>query len=89
MSASSATTGGPSPPSETYKTQIAEVERIVGRLQTCDDVDEALALYEDAVQRLRRCDDRLKHAMGRFEELKQMDDPPTAENATRGGGSRE
>ena len=52
-----------------YADHIREVEKILSKLQTCDDVDDAIKLYEDASTRLKVCEEKVEEAKGRFTEM--------------------
>ena len=45
---------------------------MIHHLQTCDDVDEALALYEKANDLIKECNAQIDFANGRFEEISRQ-----------------
>tara|TARA_B110000046_G_scaffold164046_1_gene179353 strand:+ start:4621 stop:4821 length:201 start_codon:yes stop_codon:yes gene_type:complete len=54
-----------------YSDALKRVERVVQMMQTCDDVDEAILMYEEAVKLVQQCQERLDQAQGRFEEIRR------------------
>lgn len=55
----------------TYASRIDTVNRLIGSLQTCDDVEEAIKMYEEAETHLKKCEQMIESAKGRYEELTQ------------------
>tara|TARA_B110000046_G_scaffold169754_1_gene189131 strand:+ start:457 stop:669 length:213 start_codon:yes stop_codon:yes gene_type:complete len=53
----------------TYASRIETVNRLVGSLQTCDDVEEAIKMYEEAETHLSKCEQVIESAKGRYEEI--------------------
>ena len=63
MAAKSAPQGGSSSPAPEFGAQLARLEEIVRRLEAEGvDLDEALALFEEGVERLREARERLARA---------------------------
>lgn len=54
-----------------YSDRISEVETIITKLQTCDDVDDAIKLFETASQHLKQCEQKIEEAQGKFEKIMQ------------------
>lgn len=54
---------------KTYGTLIKEAEDTIRKLQTCDDVDQALELFELATENLNNCELRIEAAKGKFEKI--------------------
>lgn len=54
-----------------YASRIQEINRLTGLLQSCDDVEEAIKIYESAEAHLRECERTLESAKGRYEEIIQ------------------
>ena len=57
-----------------YSDHIDFVEKAIKRIQSCQDIDEALELFEKASERVQICEKKLEDAKGTFEKLKS-DDP--------------
>lgn len=54
---------------EKYSVLIKTVEETIKKMQSCDDVDEVLKMYEDASQNLKQCEKKLDNAKGKFEKI--------------------
>lgn len=54
---------------EKYSVLIKTVEETIKKMQSCDDVDEVLKMYEDASQNLKQCEKKLDNAKGKFERI--------------------
>jgi exodeoxyribonuclease VII small subunit len=52
-----------------YSEIIQEVESILQKLQKCEDVDDAMQLFNDATEQLKICETRLANAKGTFEKI--------------------
>ena len=52
-----------------YSELVSEVDELMRKMQTCEDVDDALSMYEAALERLTECETRLKRAEGRITEI--------------------
>ena len=52
-----------------YGALIKTVEETIKKMQSCDDVDEILTMYECASQNLKECEKKLEYAKGRFETI--------------------
>lgn len=52
-----------------YSERVKTVEHIISELQTCDDVDDAIALFERASEHLKECERKLEHAQGKFNKM--------------------
>ena len=55
-----------------YSEHIKDVENAIKKLQSCDDVDEALNLFEQASTSLDLCQAKLDDANGKFELIKDL-----------------
>lgn len=53
-----------------YSDALKRVESVVKAMQVCEDVDEALTMYEEAIQLVAQCQARLDSAQGKFEEIR-------------------
>ncbi len=53
----------------TYTTHMKEVDKLLTKLQACEDVDEALQLFEEANRRIKACEAKIENAKGRFTEM--------------------
>lgn len=53
----------------TYASRIDTVNRLIGSLQTCEDVEEAIKMYEEAEAHLKECEQIIQSAKGRYEEI--------------------
>ena len=56
-------------PELTYMKLMNEVDEIVRNLQKCNDVDEAMRLFEKGTESLKMCEKRIEAARGKFVEL--------------------
>ena len=45
------------------------MNRLIDTLGTCDDVEEAMKMYEEAETHLRECECAIESAKGRYEEV--------------------
>lgn len=53
-----------------YSDSIKRINEIVNVLQRgCDDVDEAISLFEEGQAQIRSCEEKIEQATGRFQEL--------------------
>lgn len=52
-----------------YSDRIKEVEKIVTNLQSCEDVDDAMDLFERGCEHLLKCKEKIESAKGRYEEI--------------------
>ncbi len=52
-----------------YSELTKEVERTIKQLQGCDDVDQAVELFERASTYLSLCEAKLEAAKGKFEKM--------------------
>ena len=55
-----------------YSEHIKDVENAIKKLQSCDDVDDALNLFEQASTSLDLCQAKLDDANGKFELIKDL-----------------
>lgn len=55
-----------------YSEHIKDVETAIKKLQNCDDVDDALDLFEQASTSLDLCQAKLDAAKGKFEVIKEL-----------------
>lgn len=53
-----------------YSDALKRVESVVQAMQGCEDVDEALTMYEEAIRLVAQCQARLDSAQGKFEEIR-------------------
>lgn len=53
----------------TYAANLKKIEQIVKQLQTCDDVDVAVEMYESGQQLISDCKDRIDHAKKKYETM--------------------
>lgn len=53
-----------------YSEHIKKLNSILHKLQTCEDVDEAVDLYQSGCEHLQKCKDKIEKAKGKFELLK-------------------
>lgn len=56
-----------------YSDRVKELEQIISKLQNCEDVDEAVELFEKGSQHILECEKRIQEAKGKYEEIKQTD----------------
>lgn len=61
-----------------YSERVHEVQSIIKRLQACEDVDDAIRMYEEATEHIRACEKKIEAAQGRFNELSVVDNKETA-----------
>ena len=59
----------------TYPEIVRDVERILSSLQSCDDVDNAIKLYEEADLKLKRCEEKIEACKGKVETIMQSNTP--------------
>lgn len=52
-----------------YNELIKDVEATIKKLQACDDVDDALELFEKASKCLQLCETKLEAAKGKFDKI--------------------
>lgn len=52
-----------------YNELVKEVEKTIKKLQSCDDVDDALMLFEEASEWLSVCETKLDTVKGKFEKM--------------------
>lgn len=62
---------------KTYSDVIGRVNDLLRSIESTDDIDAVLEMYEEAVHHLNDCDLRLKHATGRFETIASSLQPST------------
>ena len=61
-----------------YSERIAHVEGLIKKLQSCNDVDDAISMYTSAVEHLNVCEQKLQSAKGSFEEISSQSTRPDA-----------
>ena len=59
----------PEPAEKSYAENVAEVEEILRKLQSCADVDAAMEMFARGTECLEECERRLRKAQGRFQEI--------------------
>ena len=52
-----------------YSDRMREVDAIITKIRTCDDVDEAIKLFESGCDHLKVCREKIEKAKGRYEEI--------------------
>lgn len=52
-----------------YSDRMRTVDSIITKLRTCDDVDEAINLFESGCEHLKVCKEKIEKAKGRYEEI--------------------
>lgn len=57
-----------------YSTRVKVIQTILTRLQTCDDVEDAIQMYEEATQHIQACAAKIRQAEGKFTELTNSGD---------------
>lgn len=53
-----------------YSDAMKRIEAVVQTMQNCDDVDDAIAMYEEAAKLIQGCQRRLDLAQGKFDEIR-------------------
>ena len=52
-----------------YSERIREVDSIISKLRSSNDVDEAITLFEVGCEHLAICRDKIEKAKGKYEEI--------------------
>tara|TARA_B100000482_G_C12613387_1_gene300095 strand:+ start:5037 stop:5237 length:201 start_codon:yes stop_codon:yes gene_type:complete len=52
-----------------YSDRMREVDSIITKLRTSDDVDEAMQLFESGCNHLKHCQKKIEQAKGKYEEI--------------------
>ena len=60
----------------TYSQAIRRVNELVREIESHDDIDEVLQMYEEATAHLNDCEARLQRAQGRFETIRTTTQQP-------------
>lgn len=54
---------------KSYPDLLARVAELVKELERCDDVDQVISKYDEAVTCLNECENRIEQAKGKFDEM--------------------
>lgn len=54
---------------KSYPDLLARVTELVKELERCDDVDQVISKYDEAVKCLDECENRIEQAKGKFDEM--------------------
>lgn len=57
-----------------YVERIKAIEGNIAKLQRSEDVDEAMALYEDGMAHIKACEEKIAAATKKFAELQDNQD---------------
>ena len=52
-----------------FSVRILEIEKIINQLQTTDDIDDALKLFQQGKEHVEECNKKIIEAQGKFEEI--------------------
>ena len=52
-----------------FKDMVKQIDNILQKLQSCEDVDDALDLFEKGSMLIQTCERRVESAKGKFEEI--------------------
>tara|TARA_A100001011_G_C13674560_1_gene581046 strand:+ start:201 stop:407 length:207 start_codon:yes stop_codon:yes gene_type:complete len=52
-----------------YSERMREIDSIITKLRTSDDVDEAMKLFESGCDHLKFCKEKIEKAKGKYEEI--------------------
>lgn len=66
-----------------YSEKMREVAQIIARLKVCDDVDDAVSMFEKANALLSECGEQLERAQGRYVEITSKGEELAGRGAAR------
>tara|TARA_B110000008_G_C16508225_1_gene379056 strand:- start:55 stop:258 length:204 start_codon:yes stop_codon:yes gene_type:complete len=52
-----------------FSERLSEIDKIINKLQTTDDIDDALQLFQQGKQHVEECNRKIIEAQGKFEEI--------------------
>lgn len=52
-----------------YSERMTSIRQLLLELQKCEDIEDAMQMYENALVHIKACEQKLSDAQGRFSEL--------------------